>query len=423
LSGGTKISGITATSYDHFVLTTDIAYYYVVTAQNAYGESAKSSPEVNATVPTPTAPLVVFVTSTSGNGKLGSWADAGGKSGLAAADAICQSRASAAGLAGNFRAWISDRSNDAYCRVHNLAGKKTSNCGLPTLPAAAGPWVRTDGYPYSGNISELTNLGIVYAPARYDEYGTLVPGPTIYFTNTLSSGQAIIGGTMCSDWTSASSYDFYVGAGNCDVTAVLSNYTECTNSAVRLLCMQTGGGPVLQNLTTTGKKVFVSSTNGTGNLASWPDAGGNIGIAAGDNVCQSLAANAGLANAANFKAWLSDSSTNAIDHITSNGSSGPWVRLDGLPIANNKNDLTDGSLFTSISLDDKGDYYGEYQNVWTGTSPDGTQDANRSCNNWTDGTASYVGSLGHDMQAGYVWTFGYEKTCDTNVHRIYCFED
>ena len=48
-SGGTKISGIATTSYDHVVAATGIPYYYVVTAENANGESAKSTPEVTAT--------------------------------------------------------------------------------------------------------------------------------------------------------------------------------------------------------------------------------------------------------------------------------------------------------------------------------------------------------------------------------------
>ena len=165
---------------------------------------------------------------------------------------------------------------------------------------------------------------------------------------------------------------------------------------------------------------------GTGNLGNWSNAGGNIGIAAGDKVCQSLAANAGLANAANFKAWLSDSSTNAIDHITSNGSNGPWVRLDGVKIADNKNDLTDGSLFTSISLDDTGTYYRElldFYTVWTGTLSDGTKNANNSCNNWTDGTVSYSATFGHDVKAGAEWTGGFGTSCNLNNYRIYCFED
>ncbi len=47
-TGGTKISGITNTSYDHIVPTTEVPYYYVVTAQNVNGESAPTS-QVSAT--------------------------------------------------------------------------------------------------------------------------------------------------------------------------------------------------------------------------------------------------------------------------------------------------------------------------------------------------------------------------------------
>ncbi|HEX7318727.1 MAG TPA: hypothetical protein VF399_00005, partial [bacterium] len=53
--------------------------------------------------------------------------------------------------------------DDAYCRVHNLTGKKSANCGQPALPASAGPWVRMDGFPFGGPIDNiLSPNGIVY---------------------------------------------------------------------------------------------------------------------------------------------------------------------------------------------------------------------------------------------------------------------
>src|SRR6188768_570424 len=89
----------------------------------------------------------MFVTSVSGTGDLGSWPAAGIATGLAAGDAICQARASAASLPNpsGYRAWLSDSTDDAYCRIHMLTGKLSANCGQPTLPASAGPWRRTDG--------------------------------------------------------------------------------------------------------------------------------------------------------------------------------------------------------------------------------------------------------------------------------------
>ena len=100
---------------------------------------------------------VVFVTSVTGTGDLGSWPDAGMATGTAAGDAICQARATAAGLANpsNFVAWLSDSSDDAYCRLHNLSGKKVTNCGQSTLPVAAGPWLHPNGIPFGEPIDQL----------------------------------------------------------------------------------------------------------------------------------------------------------------------------------------------------------------------------------------------------------------------------
>ncbi len=405
-----KISNVTS-PYKHTHLNAG-SYYYVVTAVNEAGESSKSESTLA------DVSLVTFVTSTSGNGNLGSWAEADGKTGTAAADAICQSRASAAGLSGTFAAWISDSSDDAYCRVQNLHGKLGSNCGQSTLPVAAGPWVRTDGHPYGGIISDLALKGNIYTPARYDEYGTLFSDPPFYFTNTASWGYA--DGASCGDWTAVSSGE-YGSVGYNDSTEGTIALAPC-DTENRLLCMQTGSGPQLSNFAASGKKVFVSSSTGTGDLGSWADAGGNTGIAAGDAICQSLAAKAGLANAAHFKAWLSDDTTNAIDHITGNGSNGPWVRLDGIRIAVDKEDLADGSLLTSIDISETGRHGRGSWWPWTGTSAAGTK-GTFTCNNWSDGTAAHSGWVGREAEAGWLWTEDiYGATCDT-IAPIYCFED
>src|SRR5690606_18797239 len=87
---------------------------------------------------------LTFVTNSTGTGNLSTWALAGGNTGVAAADAVCNAEAAAAGLPGTYVAWMSDATDDAYCRVHQLTGKKAANCGLGALPATAGPWVRTD---------------------------------------------------------------------------------------------------------------------------------------------------------------------------------------------------------------------------------------------------------------------------------------
>jgi hypothetical protein len=162
--------------------------------------------------------------------------------------------------------------------------------------------------------------------------------------------------------------------------------------------------------------------NGNGNLGSWLDAinaGQSAGgLAAGDAICKARASAAGLPNASNFKAWLSDAGTNAKDRFSSNG---PWIRFDGIPIANSIADLTDGSLFAPINLSETGMYSGE-ENAWTGSNVNGIKDTN-TCTNWTIGTSALNGIRGIASDAGSGWST-YTNTCDraSDMH-LYCFED
>lgn len=94
-----------------------------------------------------------FVTSVSGAGNLNTWPDSGGLFALAAGDAICRARATAAGLH-TYRAWLSTASTDAYCHVQGRTGKKAKGCSGAPLPS--GPWYRVDGTPYTANLGGLT---------------------------------------------------------------------------------------------------------------------------------------------------------------------------------------------------------------------------------------------------------------------------
>lgn len=375
---------------------------------------------------------VAFVTSVSGNGNLSSWADANGKTGLAAGDAICQARAAAAGLADptGFKAWLSDSNDDAYCRIQNLTGKRSNNCGQATLPAAAGPWVRTDGYAFAGPLSELFGNADVYTPIRFDEFGTLVTQPFyFYFTGTGSDGSVqslqfqvpVI--ATCADWTTNMlSQDLWWVGGDSAMTDIFwtSWVSASCDQSRALLCMHTGTGPALPTLVPTGKKIFITSTGGSGNLGSWAEANGESGLAAGDAICQARAAAAGLANAATFKAWLSDSGTDAKDRISSDG---PWVRLDGVPVATNKADLIDGSLFTSINVDETGSHGLVGYPALTGTTDAGIK-ATDNCNDWTDGTAGFSAISGRAQEAGSGWSGSSSSLkCDYQYFRLYCFED
>jgi hypothetical protein len=146
------------------------------------------------------------------------------------------------------------------------------------------------------------------------------------------------------------------------------------SGAYRLQCFQVGSGPALPAYALPGKRVFVTSANGTGDLGSWPSAGTATGINAGDATCRSLAANAGLPNASNFKAWLSTNAINA-GRIASDGR-GWWMAFRRQP-----EDLTDGTRLRSMSPS-----IGviREEQAWTGSLS--TAPTAGTCGDWTQAT-------------------------------------
>lgn len=368
-----------------------------------------SATQVSGSVTIP-ARDVVFVTSVTGTGNLGVWTDAGGQTGLAAGDAICQARATAAGLSGTFKAWLSDSADDAYCRVTGNSGTKAGNCGQATLPTGAGPWIRTDGYPFAATIDVVTSTNAqIYTPVAYDEFGQLLSS-RLYFTDTNIDGTRYTTGGVgtCGDWQSeAGSTQEGVTTG---VAARWTNYSAMSCSAASsLLCMQAGAGTALPQFASAGKKVFVTSATYNGNLG---------GLAGADAKCQTAASSAGLANAANFKAWLSDSTTDAVSRLTSDG---PWVRLDGVPVAGSKADLTDDSINTSLAVTENTTYFANNLGAWTGTLKSGLKDTN-TCNNWSDATVGFSGTSGAVSSSNDGWTQMSATVCNASFH-LYCFED
>lgn len=377
--------------------------------------------------PVPPQQYHAFVTSETGTADLSTWTDAGGQTGLAAADAICQANASGHGHDGNYRAWLSDSNNDAYCRMHDLTGKKAANCGQATLPTGAGPWTRHTGVPFAAIITEmLAPNGIIINPVSLDEMSN--PVVVNYYTNTTMTGEAAetVMANTCDDFTNEANANGTSG-GRSNSTGhgmTQDGNADCNDASWALLCMRVGtGAAALPTVNDTGNTIFVTAAVGTGDLSSWPGAGVATGVAAGDAICNDAATTAGIAGT--FKAWLSDNVTNAVDHITSDG---PWVRVDGVTVATNKADLIDGNLLTPINVTENGDYIFDNmlsRSAWTGTDETGTRvgtaAANR-CADWTDGTAGSSGDIGGADRNGNIWSNWNIVSCD-GMNRLYCLED
>jgi hypothetical protein len=351
----------------------------------------------------------MFITSGTDDGNLG---------GLTGADATCQAEATAAGLHGTFVAWLSSSTNDAYCRVHGRTGMRSSACGLGTLPTGAGPWIRRDGLPFMELVGGAPRN---FTPPIIRADGTIAPGATAgsglkIWTNTSRDGSPA-GATSCTDWTSSALAETTVTG---DTAAVMywpnGSTSSCNFATGRLVCMEVGRGGPLATITNTGRRIFISSATGTGNLSSWPQSSGLAGLTGGDQICRTLAHAAGLPFWGTFKAWLSTSAVSAVSRL--NGSA-PYLRMDGMVLAADRSDLTDGVLATSVMFLENG--VADDWNVYTGTTSAGASAAT-NCSNWTSGSGTTMGSYGRSDLISGRWTDQGSGGCASTL-RIYCVQD
>ena len=168
-------------------------------------------------------------------------------------------------------------------------------------------------------------------------------------------------------------------------------------------------GAVNGSLTTSDHAtVFVSSLTYNGNLG---------GLSGADATCQSLANGAGLKGT--YKAWMSDSTASPSTRFTQLPV--PYVLVNGTVIANNWADLIDGTLAAPINISQTGTNMG-VPSTWTHTKINGTAyGAANNCNNLTDSTGTYNGSVGVIGQTGATWTNNGPMIC-SNLRPIMCFQ-
>ena len=369
----------------------------------------------------------VFVTSTVGTGDFSNWPGNldGGLTGLAAANKICQNTAASSSIpaisanASAYRAWVSTSATDAFCNVLGFTGTKATNCGGSYTNQKRGPWLRPDGTPWAGNLEALTSESEVYDLEFLDEEGVDARlTETQHWTGTGASGTATE--DTCLNWGSASGSE--LGEfGRAPITTgffwTAWSASSCDNT-FRLLCVEGAAGDPVPTDHGIGASVFVTSTTGTGNLASWTGSGGFAGLTGADNVCRARALVGDLPEPDSFVAWLSTSAVDAKDRITTDG---PFRRVDGPMIASSKADLLDGLLATSLAVTELGTYL-PGPNAYTGTSIAGV-DTGANCTNWTNDAINVGATFGQASLASNNWTTYFQTaSCDTPNH-LYCFSN
>lgn len=367
-----------------------------------------------------------FTTSMPGTADFSSWGASGGLDGVDGADAICQTLAAEASLDNpqNFVAWISDTSDDAYCRLHGLSGKRSNNCGLGSLPVDAGPWLRTDDYPFADAAPWVFgSTGTVWGPLAVNEHGAALPvQPNGNFVFTASSSMGILqdnsARSTCEDWTTTSATPNQTMTGRAQSTTGLWSTTiqlehqcQCDGSC-HLYCLERLSGPAIVAGGPRIRLAFISSAFGPGDFTLWGAATPGITdpLLAADSICQNLALNESLENASTFKAYLATDTETAASRFLWDG---PWWRVDGLQFTNSLADFADGTAISTLHQREDG-IYGTYR-IWTGK--DGP-----TCNNWQDSSDSTKARIGYSAESGPLQTSGIDYDCDFS-HRIYCLSD
>jgi hypothetical protein len=204
-------------------------------------------------------------------------------------------------------------------------------------------------------------------------------------------------------------------AGRC--TPGMSEACACASGATGAQVCNAGGTFDSCNCTSvsnngnSNKRLFISSQSYSGNLKL--NGQGATGVGGADNLCNGLAMGQRLGGT--WKAWISDSTTNAIDRIADVG---PWYLLNGTKVFNNKAGLS-GNALATIDINEAGNPLAGGV-VWTGTSKTGTQQAN-NCNDWTTEDSTVFGTDGQPVFPDG-WSDEYAGAgCDSKLG-LYCFE-
>jgi hypothetical protein len=291
---------------------------------------------------------------------------------VAAADAECAARATAANLAGTYVSWTSDPTSDARDRIGTAAG-----------------WARIDGRPFAATVDSLISNG-PWFPPQFDENGVEV-GLTYVSSGTNSTGTLTGNSPACN-----------IGG---RPTHTGTNWFGgiVVGPPQRVVCLGVDRAVAVTAPVATGRIAFVSTTNF---VASG-------GIAAADALCASEAAGASLPGT--YKAFMSTTTTPAASRFDLSGPT--WVRTDGVPVMESAADLATWTWVTSV--DRRSDRSVSQGAAWTGNLTGNT--LAQTCNDWSTTSSTVFGILHVNTESANQQTT-FQNGCATNANLI-CLQE
>jgi len=211
---------------------------------------------------------------------------------------------------------------------------------------------------------------------------------------------------------------------------ILALVAGCGSGSGSSMVDANGGGidgKLIDAPAVTGKKVFVSSLRYSANLKA---AGGKAtGVESADALCQQLADASAIGGT--YRAWISSSTIDAIDHVQGTG---PWFRMDGKMAFPNHASLGVTPM-VPISIDEKMGMPDPFYESWTGTGSGGRLKVQNgltstTCMDWSSTVDSntikgWLGIYGQQntmLGAGPEWTNYDDGFCTPFSRHLYCFE-
>lgn len=333
------------------------------------------------------SPNLVFVTSTLHAANFG---------GVTGADVICAARATAAGLSGTYRAWISGGGTAALARLQGARG-----------------WVRADGAPVADTPADFAQ-GKLFNPIRIDEFGDDVAGMNTLAVFTGSNADGTESAETCSNWSSASG-SIFGAQGMADSggdRAVNVGSTSC-NATRRLYCFGTDRSATIAPVQKTGRLAFVTS-------ASWRP---GSGIASADSLCQSEAAAQQLPGT--YKALLATTTASMVSRFDVTGA--PWQRVDGVRLAETAPTFFSRPFLGSfLNLTADGSTYYGSTNIWTGSNSMTAPGAgvNDTCADWAStGNNGRQGITSATEIATFLQSSISTTTCASIQNKLACLQE
>jgi len=311
----------------------------------------------------------VFVTSESFDGNLG---------GIDGADTKCADAASAAGLGGNWKAWISDNATNASMRIIDAQ------------------YQLLDGTVVANNLDDLTD-GKINAPIDLDEIVGTGGTHVVQVFVTSESFDGNLGGidgadTQCTSTANTAGY-----GGNWK--AWISDSTRNARDRIPDGEYQLLNGTIVAN-----------------NLIDLTDDTLDVAI----NLDEKLAT-----VTTNADVWTAT----ATDGINQGfGSCSSWSTSDNAERGRIGRSTSDDSFWTDVGGGSPCDSTRRLycfsakasSEVWTSTAEDGINQGFGSCVNWSTTSLTNSGRVGESTAVDATWTSLGGRTCDME-RRLYCF--